>query len=522
MEHAPSRAGSRRARLESRRRQRSQQYGRFLGMAALGTLLPGAGLWAAGRRRSGAFFLTLVALGLAAGAAVLLLVPRARLAAGAFDRDRLAMVGGGLAVLAVVWLLVALTSMRALEPRGLSAGRRLGGALVVTIVASLVVAPMAVGSRYAFTQRDFVGSIGADDDASLTTPEIEEKSDPWADIPRVNVLLLGGDAGDGRIGLRPDTQILASIDTKTGETVMFSLPRNMQGVPFPVDSPLYEYFPNGFGNRDGDPEYLLNAIYQNVPQMVPAEVFTGSQNPGADANKWAVEGALGIDVDYYVLVDLQGFQTIVDALGGITIDVQEDIPIGGGINLNTGNKYPISGYIQQGDDQLLDGYHALWFARSREGSDDYERMARQRCVMGAIVAKASDPTTMLTQYQSLVAATKDIVRTDIPGDLMPAFAELALKVQGAHVESLSMDNRFFASMGTDSSNPDYEQMHALVAEALLPDPEPTTPSSTPAAGSPGTGATDPPAADPPPDPSPDPSSSPEPEPDEATDLEAVC
>jgi LCP family protein required for cell wall assembly len=510
---ARSARGSRRARLENRRKQKSQRYGRFIRLVAIGALIPGVGLLAAGRRRWGAFFLTLLVLGLAGAVAVLVLVPRGRLAAGAFDRDQLTVVGGGLALVAMVWLLVALASLRALEPRGLSAGRRLGGALVVTVAVSLVVAPMAVGSRYAFTQRDFVSAIGADDDASLTTPEIEEKSDPWADKPRVNVLLLGGDAGEGRSGLRPDSQILASIDTKTGETTMFSLPRNLEGVPFPADSPLDEHFPNGFGNRDGDANHLLNAVYQNVPEMVPAEVFEGSQNPGADANKWAVEGALGIDVDYYVLVDLQGFATIVDALGGIVIDVHEDIPIGGGDNLATGRKNAITGWIPAGDAQLLDGYHALWFARSREGSDDYERMARQRCVMGAIVAKASDPATMLTKYQGLIAATEDIVRTDIPTDLIPAFAELALKVKDAQVESLSMDNRFFASMGTDSSNPDYDQVHELVAEALAPEPEPT------ATESPDAGATSPPAAV---DPSPSPSGTPEPEPDEAADLTAVC
>jgi len=516
---AQSRSGARRARLEGRRTQRSAGYGRFLGLAALGSLVPGAGLWAAGRRRWGAFFLVGIGLALAAAVAVVVLVPRSRLAAVAFNRDELTVVGLALAAGAVIWLLVALTSHRALEPRGLSAGQRLGGALVVTLATSLVIAPLALGARYAFTQRDLIGAISADDEGSLTTPEIEEKADPWADIPRVNVLLLGGDAGRGRTGLRPDTQILASIDTRTGDTIMFSLPRNLQGVPFPADSPLYEYYPSGFGHRNDDANYLLNAVYQNVPAEVPAEVFTGSENPGADANKWAVEGILGVPVDYYVLVDLAGFEAIVDALGGITIDVPRDIPIGGGTNEFTGGKNPITGYIEAGENRRLYGHDALWFARSREGSDDYERMARQRCVIGAIIDEA-DPATMLTRYQSLAAATKDIVRTDIPADLFPAFAELGLKVKTRGIATLSLDNKFFESFGSSTSSPDYDTVHQLVQEALAAPPTPT-PTATPApsdSASPATGteaggsgvAT----------PGASPTSSPEP--DKAADLSAVC
>jgi LCP family protein required for cell wall assembly len=512
---ARSRSGARRARLEDRRTQRSSRYGRFLGLTALGSLIPGAGLWAAGRRRWGAFFLVGIGLALAAAVAVVVLAPRSRLAAVAFNRDELTVVGLALAAGAAIWLLVALISHRALEPRGLSGGQRLGGALVVTVAASLVVAPMALGARYAFTQRDLIGAISADDEASLTTPDIEEKADPWADIPRVNVLLLGGDAGRGREGLRPDTQILASIDTRTGDTIMFSLPRNLQGVPFPADSPLYEYYPSGFGHRNDDAEYLLNAIYQNVPAEVPAEVFAGSENPGADANKWAVEGILGVPVDYYVLVDLAGFEAIVDALGGITIDVPRDIPIGGGTNESTGGKNPITGYIEAGENRHLEGYEALWFARSREGSDDYERMARQRCVMGAIIDEA-DPATMLTRYESLAAATKDIVRTDIPADLFPAFAELGLNVKNRSIETLSLDNKFFASFDSSTSNPDYDTVHQLVQDALAapPTPTPAPSESAPPATETAAGGTG--------DATPGPSPTATPEPDEAADLRAVC
>ena len=90
--------------------------------------------------------------------------------------------------------------------------------------------------------------------------------DPWAKKPRLNLLLLGGDAGKGRTGTRTDTVIVASIDTKTGDTTLVSLPRNTGRMPFPADSPLHKYYPNGFTDGDGNnAEYFLNAMYDNVP-----------------------------------------------------------------------------------------------------------------------------------------------------------------------------------------------------------------------------------------------------------------
>ena len=457
--------GARRSRLQTRRAERNGRYGRFIGLTALGSLVPGAGFIAAGKRRLGTTLLVILVALLIFGLAVVVLVPPGELASYGGDRQMMLILGTALAAGAVAWLLIALGSHRSLEPDGLTTGKRLAGAAVVIVCASVVVAPMAVGSRYAFTQRELVGNISSSG-ASNTTPDVDI-SDPWADKPRLNVLLLGGDAGAGRQGLRPDTQIVASIDTETGATTMISLPRNLQGFPFPEGTPLAEAYPDGF-NGGGDPlEWMLNAVYRNVPRDHP-EVFEGVGDPGADATKWAVEGALGIEVDYFILVDLAGFEAIVDALGGITVDVPRDIPWGNE-SLPDGSCTEANGYIQQGDDQLLDGFQALWFARSRCGSDDYERMERQRCVMNAIVDKV-DPATLLSQYQSLAAAAGDIITSDVPADLFPPLIELMVKVRSQPLESLTLDNEFFGSMGTTSSDPDYDQLHARIQEILAGTP----------------------------------------------------
>ena len=485
MDEATTRGGSRRARLESRRRRRDQRFGRFLGLTALGTLVPGAGLLAAGRRGWGRFFLTLVVLGAIAIGLVLWRVPLRRLAATAFDSSQLGLVAIALALVATVWLIVAVASHKALEPDGLPAGKRLAGALVVVTVASLIVAPMAVGARYAWTQADLIDTISQD---SATTPELD-KHDPWADKPRVNVLLLGSDAGEGRDGIRPDTLILASIDTHSGDTVLFSLPRNLEKVPFAPGSPLAQRFPGGFTNHIAeDADYFLNAVYNHAPAEVPPEVFEGSADPGADATKLAVGGALGLDVDYFVMADLQGFQDIVNAMGGITIDVNYPIPIGSKRREDGGGCTWPRDWILPEQDKHLDGGQALWFARARCSpghpdyahlpnpvTDDYNRMERQRCVMGAIADRA-DPLSLLPRFQALASATEKNIKTDIPADLFPAFAELGLAVKDAAITSLTFTNAVIPNR----SNPDYMHIHALVQDAISPpsDPTPTATSTS--------------------------------------------
>jgi LCP family protein required for cell wall assembly len=496
----PTGAGTRRERLEARRQERLDHYARFLGLTALGSLIPGAGLFVAGRRRWGALFLTLVVLGAAGIVAVYLVVPKERILAIAFDQQSLMILATGLAAICAVWLLVAVASHRALEPRGLSGGKRLGGALVVVIVTSLILTPLAAGVQRAVLQRDLIESVAAPEDAkSNTTPELTEEEkevDPWAGKSRVNVLLLGGDGAPGRDGIRPDTQILASINTKTGNTMLFSLPRNLQHAPFPEDSPLHVFYPDGF--YDGS-DNMINAVYETVPNNYP-EVFKDVDYPGADANKWAVEGALGIDVDYFVLLNLQGFQQLVRALGGITVDVKEDLPIGGYTS-------PIVGYVKKGENRRLNGLEALWFARSRVFSDDYDRMERQRCLIGAIIDEA-DPVTVFARYKELAAATKDLVATDIPAEILPDFVELALKVKDADVRSLAFTNKVI-----DPQDPDYDKMHAMVTDALRPQPSAT---DSPTGTSTRTPATASPTA------RPTPSESPTVQPDVPANVDEVC
>ncbi|WP_165368154.1 LCP family protein, partial [Phytoactinopolyspora endophytica] len=126
------------------------------------------------------------------------------------------------------------------------------------------------------------------------------------------------------------------------------------------------------------------------------------------------------------------------------------------------------GYIRAGENQHLDGAQALWFARSRCGSDDNDRMERQQYVLNAI-AHQVDPQTMLTQYQSVAAATRDIVETDIPEELFPGLIGLMFDVQSGAIETMPLTYDFFqTTMDSTSADPDYELLHAAIADAIGP------------------------------------------------------
>ena len=110
----------------------------------------------------------------------------------------------------------------------------------------------------------------------------EQQSDPWADKPRLNILLLGGDAGKGRVGTRTDTVILASIDTKTGDTTLFSLPRNTARMPFPSDSPLQALLPQRLHRRQPGERRVLPQ--RDVPRRArPRCRRTSSATPTTSA-----------------------------------------------------------------------------------------------------------------------------------------------------------------------------------------------------------------------------------------------
>lgn len=450
--------GRHRAARAPRGFRRAQTLAGALGITLLGAVLPGTGyIWS--RRRLGYAVLVPFVVG-SAVAAYYYAGDLSRAVDLAFDPARLQAAKFLLGGLLAVWVFVVATTYLMVRPLGMAWLEKTLGVVVVVLLCVLGSIPAVQAVRIANSQRDLVATV-FDNEKTATAPTNVTEEDPWGGRDRVNVLLLGGDGGVGRTGIRTDSVILLSMDTRTGRAVTFSLPRNMMNAQFPAGSPLHEVFPDGFRSTDpnADPGFwMLNAIYGQVPAMYP-NILGTSENEGADAIKQAVEGSLGTHVDYYVLINLMGFQQLVDAIGGVTVNINEPVAINGDSDAGI----PPTGYLEPGPDQHLDGFHALWFSRGRWGSDDYERMERQRCMVSAIV-DAADPLNVLRRYQDLAAAGKEILRTDVPRDLMPAFVDLALKVKEKKMRSVAFvsSDKFF------SGDPDYDWMRSVVDKALGP------------------------------------------------------
>jgi anionic cell wall polymer biosynthesis LytR-Cps2A-Psr (LCP) family protein len=190
-----------------------------------------------------------------------------------------------------------------------------------------------------------------------------------------------------------------------------------------------------------------------------------------------VGAAMGLDISYYMQVNLKGFESIVDALGGITVNINYKVPIGGDYRgPGTADDILPKDYLQPGPDQKLNGHDALWFARGRFGLNDASRQERQRCTIHAIVSSA-DPATLLTKYQQIASASKQLLKTDIPQEILPAFVELGLKVKSAKVSNVDLDK---AKNYPNGRNPDYEAMRQIVAKAIRPktSPVPASPSTS--------------------------------------------
>ena len=429
----------------------ARSFRSLVGWTVLGALVPGTALIAAGRRRAGAavlaVFLVLVAV-------LLWLATAGRQTAArlAVDGTSLVLLVVSVAVIALLWAAVIVVGAALLRPQRLSRGHRFALGALVGLLVLAVTAPAVVVGQLASTTRSLIAGVFQDGDSAT----VVDVPDPFGDKERVNVLLLGGDAGEGREGTRTDTVIVASIDTETGETTLISLPRNLQELPFPEDSPLAEVYPDGFWAGSED-ESLLNAVYRNGPGWYPG-ILGPTDNEGADFLKLGVGEALGLTIDYYVLVNLDGFERLVDTLGGITVDVNYYVPVGG----NPGTGELPEDYIAPGPDQHLDGEQALDFARGRFGLTDYDRMDRQRCVVGAII-EAADPITLLREYQELAETTEDIVLTDIPSSALDDFVDLAFLVKDAPVRSLVLDTSVI-----DPAYPDFEEIRQLVARTLDP------------------------------------------------------
>ncbi len=387
----------------------------------------------------------------------------------------------GLVLAGLAWITQIVRTYALARPRGLDTSRRVTGVVVVAALCLLVATPFGFAANLVNSQRTLLNNLFVGGGGTTVADAISK--------PRLNILLVGSDAGPDRTGARTDTMMMASIDTTTARTTLFALPRNIGYAQFPPGTPMEEQFPKGFHDA-ADPlsgNYLLNAVYAwglDHPQMAPT---VPTSNPGLNLLHQTVSWMMGIDIDYYVEVNMAGFASIIDAVGGVTVDVGPvPLPIGG--VLPDGRHVKPSGYVPAGV-QHLDGNDALWFARSRRDSNDYNRMGRQRCLLQSLLQQKS-PTDVITHFQGIAAATTNSVTTNIPQEVLGALVSLSGE-KPPSLQSVSFDPSLPDPNASDghfnTSHVDVAYMRQVVQNAFVapaPAPAPTTTAAAPTTTSP--------------------------------------
>ena len=233
----------------------------------------------------------------------------------------------------------------------------------------------------------------------------------------VNILLMGGDDELTNDNVtRTDTMIIVSINRTTGTVAMLSLPRD-----------LYVYIPGWTMQR-------LNLAYTHGEQIAWTDGGFGLMRQTLFYN-------LGINVHYYAIVNLSGFKEIVDTLGGVDIAVDcaiQDYPLISAppppeaIKAEDSNLYTLPvGYYH------MDGGSALWYARSRNNSSDFDRGRRQQQILRAALREARD-TGQLANLPNLWSQGIEIVETNIGFNDMLGLLPIALGLDTSKIESFTL------------------------------------------------------------------------------------
>ena len=259
-------------------------------------------------------------------------------------------------------------------------------------------------------------------------------------------------------GFRTDTMEVVSIDPVSRQVAMFSIARDTFGLPMPPKSRLSQLWGTNFN-------YKLNALWKYSDKY-----RTLFPNGGVDALKQAVGYAFFGNqnaIQYYALVNFNGFAQVVDALGGVTINVPAPLK-DDGFPGNHGNGLHLRVYVPAGI-QHMTGEQALTYARSRKAVmpgggesplfNDYNRSARQQQMLVALEQQA-DLNEISTHLSDLIDALGQTIHTDIPEgpDVLGPLIQLAKGIQPGDIKTY-----VFAS-----TTPNLASMRATVKAAFAP------------------------------------------------------
>jgi LCP family protein required for cell wall assembly len=277
---------------------------------------------------------------------------------------------------------------------------------------------------------------------------------------RINILLLGY-GGPGHDGpYLTDSIMLLSIRPGTREAIMISVPRDLW-VKIPA-------LPgNGFMIGKLNSAYAIGTAHNSYPN-VRSEWKTSTG--GGDLAAATVSQVTGQPIDYWVGVDFKAFRDVVNALGGVRVNVPttlDDPYFPAGESTGMMRVHFDAGW------QQFDGERALEYARSRETTSDFDRSRRQQLVMLAVRQRVFS-LNAIPRMLSLLGALQDNVRTNLrPGD-MQQLADLAGKIKEQDIRRVAIDTSNLLRSGTSSNgqyileplDPTYGALHRYLATAL--------------------------------------------------------
>ncbi len=260
----------------------------------------------------------------------------------------------------------------------------------------------------------------------------------------INVMLLGSDEELSEDNfIRTDTMIIVSLNVETGTVAMLSLPRD-----------LLVYIPSGRMGR-------LNTAYGI------GENISWQPGGGFGLLRQTLFYNFGINVHYHARVNFSGFQAVIDRLGGIDIAVdcayRDLYPVGGGEY--RWRTLP-AGYYS------FDGFDALWYARTRKYTDDFDRGRRHQQIVRAIWRKARQQG-LLGALPGLWAELTQVVHTDMPLDTMLRLLPLVIDLDFADIENLTLKKNYHTTewvmpSGAEVQLPNAEAVAALMQDFYLP------------------------------------------------------
>lgn len=341
-----------------------------------------------------------------------------------------------------------------------------------------------------------------DPEAIAAWPEIISAPSPEAPFlpfdervgaDRLTILLVGADEGPGREGLRTDSMIVATVDVKTGEAALFGLPRNFKRVPLPkpfeksfislqketnategVDK-NQDGFPDHWTDLDGDeipdrppfvpcrcfPE-MLNLVHQYTNDWT--KTYPDTPDPGLAALRDVIANLLDLTIDYYMMVNMEGFVDVIDAIGGVEVMVTEPYHVAVSAPSEDSPKARVN--VEPGLNRLT-GLEALAYSRWRIGSSDYDRMQRQRCLIRAAAAQA-DPLTVARSFHALADVIERSVVTDIPLILLPDLVDILGRVDMHSIATVGLVPPQYNSGRAPGGYPipNVDRIRAKVAEVL--------------------------------------------------------